>query len=269
MAQPAAASPPTTLEEVRARIDAVDKELLRLIDERAGLAQAVAVAKRAAAGGQPPGFGLRPARETQVLRALLARPHASASPGLIVRIWRELIGDSLKSQGPFAVSVFGGRNPARMIELARLRFGVAPSLTLVDSAEQAIATARQLGGVGVLPLEGAAPWARLLAEPKLRAFAVLPCLDAWGPPAALAVAAVEVEPSGADQTLWISDAAEPAARVIETLGARGLAAAVLAEGGGVRLFSLPGFVQPADARLAGAPGRLSGVIGAAPTPFDL
>ena len=263
------AETPKSLEEVRARIDAVDDELLRLIDERAGLAQAVAAAKRAAAGGREPGFGLRPARETQVLRALLARPRASAAPGLIVRLWRELMADSLKSQGPFAVAVFGGRDPARLAELARLRFGAAPPMSMVDSAEAAIAAAKRPGGVGVLPLDGIAPWARLLAEPTLRAFAVLPCLDAWGPPAALAVAAVEVEPSGADQTLWITDAALPADRIIEALSARGLAAAVLAEGRGLRLFALPGYVQPDDPRLLGAPGRLTGVIGAAPTPFDL
>jgi len=263
------AETPKSLEEVRARIDAVDDELLRLIDERAGLAQAVAAAKRAAAGGQEPGFGLRPARETQVLRALLARPRASAAPGLVVRLWRELMADSLKSQGPFALAVFGGRDPARMAELARLRFGAAPPMAMVDSAEAAIAAARRLGGVGVLPLDGIAPWARLLAEPTLRAFAVLPCLSAWGPPAALAVAAVEVEPSGADQTLWITDAALTADRIVEALGARGLAAAVLAEGRGLRLFALPGYVQPNDPRLLGAPGQLTGVIGAAPTPFDL
>jgi hypothetical protein len=157
----------------------------------------------------------------------------------------------------------------RLVELARLRFGAAPPITLVDSPEAAIAAARRLGGVGVLPLDGGAPWARLLAEPRLRAFAVLPCLDAWGPPAALAVAAVDVEPSGADQTLWVTDAAEPSGRIIEALGARGLAAALLAEGGGLKLFRLPGFVQPEDARLIGAPGRLTGVIGAAPTPFDI
>lgn len=263
------AETPKSLEEVRARIDAVDDELLRLVDERAGLAQAVAAAKRAEAAGKPMGFGLRPARETQVLRTLLAEPRDSASTSLIVRLWRELMADSLKSQGPFAVSVFGGRDPARMLELARLRFGVAPPIALVDSAEAAIAAAKTLGGVGVLPLDGLAPWARLLAEPSLRVFAVLPCLNAWGRPTALAVAAVEVEPSGADQTLWITDAALPTDRIVEALGARGLAAGLLAEGGGLRLFALPGYVQAEDARLVGAPGRLTGVIGSAPTPFDL
>jgi hypothetical protein len=39
--------------------------------------------------------------------------------------------------------------------------------------------------------------------------------------------------------------------------------------GGLSLFALAGFYQRDDARLARAPGRLSGVIGAAPEPFDV
>ena len=64
-----------SLDAVRARIDAVDAELLRLIDERAALAGEVAAAKRAEAAQDEkgaPGFGLRPAREAQVMRRLLA-----------------------------------------------------------------------------------------------------------------------------------------------------------------------------------------------------
>ena len=261
---------PPSLDAVRARIDAVDDALLRLLDERAGLAGEVAKAKRAVANGAPMPFGLRPARETQVIRRLLARPHPGASTALVVRLWRELMAESLAAQGPFSITAFGGRDPARMAELARLRFGAAPPLSMVDKPEAAIAAARTLGGVGILPLDGGtAPWARLLAEPGLRCFAVLPCLAAWGPPMALAVAAVEVEPSGADQTLWVTDAVDKPAAIIDHLSSNGLAAELLGEGGGLKLFTLAGYVQPHDARLSGAPGQLSGVIGAAPTPFDL
>lgn len=260
------ATPPKSLDEVRARIDAVDSELLRLLDERAGLASAVAAAKRMAAPTSAPGFGLRPARETQVIRRLLDRPHASASVSLIVRLWRELMAESLKQQGPFSVAIFGGRDPARMADLGRLRFGAAPAMRMVNTADEAMAAAETLGGVGVVPLDGGAPWARLLARPGLRVFAILPCLAAWGRPQALAFARVEVEPSGWDQTLWVTDATGDVEGALSQLG---LAVAPLAESAGLRLFSLPGYVQPDDERLARAPGRLSGVIGAAPLPFDL
>src|SRR5215471_8310067 len=98
------ASPPS-LEEVRKRIDAIDSELLRLVDERAALAHDVAAAK--AAAGEAGKFGLKPAREAQLLRKLLKRPRKAATPSMIVRIWRELIGESLSIQGPFRLTVWG------------------------------------------------------------------------------------------------------------------------------------------------------------------
>ena len=75
--------PPTSLDEVRARIDAVDKALFSLIDERAGLAQAVAEdgavevalwASRAPRGGPDPlaAFG-RPLRTSRLPSPLLTR----------------------------------------------------------------------------------------------------------------------------------------------------------------------------------------------------
>ena len=261
-------TPPPSLDEVRKRIDAIDADLLRLVVERSSLAHAVAAAKAAAGDGGR--FGLRPAREALLLRKLLAGPRNGAKPALIVRIWRELIGDSLATQGPFHIAVWGGRDPARAVEVTRLRFGVAPSLRQVAKPEEAIANARALGGVGVGALAADnAWWGRLLAEPKLRVFAALPCLAAWGPLSALAFAEVEVEPTGADNTFWVTDAHQPSARIEEGLSRDGVAATLLIEAAGLKLYMLAGFYQPDDPRLARAPGKLSGVIGAAPAPLDL
>jgi chorismate mutase len=268
MAEAASPQPPPSLDEVRRRIDAIDAELLRLVVERASLAHVVKAAKEAAGDGGK--FGLRPGREAMLLRRLLAGPRNGASPGLIVRIWRELIGDSLATQGPFHLSVWGGRDAARAVEVARLRFGVAPALRHVARPEDALAGARTLGGVAVCALApDNAWWGRLLAEPKLKVFAALPCLAAWGPMAALAVAEVEVEPTGADNTFWVTDAPGPAGAVEDALSRDGVAATLLVETGGLKLFTLAGFYQADDPRLARAPGKLSGVIGAAPAPLDV
>ena len=267
-AKPSMPAPQPTLAEVRERIDAIDAELLRLVDERASLASVVAAAK--AAAGEAGRFGLRPAREAQLLRKLLASPRHGATPALVVRIWRELIGESLMVQGPFSLAVWGGGDPARAVELARLRFGAAPALKQARRPEDALAAARQLGGVAVLALApDNAWWGRLLAERKLRVFAALPCLAAWGPLSALGVAEVEVEPSGQDQTFWVTDAPQSASAVELALSRDGVAATPLAQAGGLKLFMLAGFYQPDDARLARAPGQLSGVIGAAPGPLDV
>ncbi len=265
-ADPKPAAP--SLDAVRARIDAIDAELLALVDERAALAKDVAVAKAAAGDGGK--FALRPGRETQLLRNLLSKERQAARPSLVVRIWRELIGDSLSRQGPFHIAVFGGRDPARAVEGARMRFGAAPTLKSTPKPEDALAAARTLGGVGVLSLASDTPWwGRLLAEPKLKVFAALPCLEAWGPRTALAVAQVDVEPTGDDLTFWVTDAPGSAASIEEALGRDGVAGDLIAEAGGLKLFALMGFYQPEDKRLARAPGGLSGVIGAAPQPFDV
>jgi chorismate mutase len=257
-----------SLDAVRQRIDALDTELLRLVDERASLARIVAAAKQAAGDGDR--FALRPGREAAILRRLIASERTAASPGLIMRIWREMIGDSLAVQGPFHLTVWGGKDPGRAVELARHRFGAAPPLRQAAKAEDAIAQARTPGGVAICALTpDSAWWGRLLAEPQLNVFAALPCLATWGPMSALAVAAVEVEPTGDDRTFWVTDAPGPAEAVEEALGRDGVAADLAVEAGGLKLFMLAGFYQREDARLARAPGRLTGVIGAAPAPLDV
>jgi chorismate mutase len=259
-----------SLDEVRWRIDAIDLEILRLIDERTGLAAKVAAAKKAELPpGAPPPFGLRPGREAQVLRRLTSAPHEHVSQALIVRLWRDLMGDNLSRQGGFRIALCPGRDPARMMELTRLRFGGAPQILSIPAPEQALAAARHSGTVAVLPLSEPGGWGRLLAEPKIKVFAALPCLASLGPHFALAAAMVEVEPTGADETFWVTDAGGPVSAIEDALARDGVAASLLAEGGGLRLFVLAGFYQTNDARLARAPGKLNGVIGAAAAALDL
>ena len=256
-----------SLDAIRARLDVLDAQMLDLIDERAGLARQVAAAKAAAGDGGK--FGLRPGREAQLLRRLLARPRSAATPTLITRVWRELIGDSLSRQGPFHLAVYGGRTPARTVEFARARFGAAPGMVSVARPEEAIAAARTPGGVAVLSLASDTPWwGRLLAEPKMKVFAALPCLGGWGPLTALAAAEIEVEPTGDDLTYWVTDSPLAPLAIVETLSRDGVAADLFAEAGGLKLFALIGYYQPDDDRLARAPGRLTGVIGAAAAPVD-
>ncbi|MDB5459935.1 MAG: Chorismate mutase, type [Caulobacteraceae bacterium] len=256
-----------SLDDVRARIDAIDDQMLRLVAERAGLASSVAKAKRAAGEHS---FGLRPAREAQILRRLLIGKDPAVSSEVVIALWRQIMADSLSRQGAFHISLWGGRNLVRTVELARLRFGAAVAIRGAARPEDAFSAARTLGGVGVLALASDTPWwGKLLAEPKLNVFASLPCLRRWGPAAALAVAQVEVEPSGRDETFWVTDAPQQSTVLIEHLGHIGFAAELLGDAGGLKLFTLAGFVQKDDERLKLAPGRLKGVIGAASMPFDV
>ena len=241
----------------RARIDQIDEALLSLIDERAGLAISA-------------GMGADPGLEALALRRLLALPRASVHRPLIVRVWRELMADGVQRQVPRHLSVWGGKDPLRTAELARHRFGSSVSLTMTAKAEDALAAARTPGGIGILALSGDHPWwLRLLAEPTLQVFAALPDMAVHGPLTALAVGQMAVEPTGGDETYWVTDAAGSAATVQDTLAKDGVAAELVAQAGGFKLFALAGFYQRDDSRLAKGPGRLFGVIGASPTALDV
>ncbi len=256
-----------SLDDVRKRIDAIDDQMLALVAERAGLASSVAKAKRAKGETS---FGLRPAREAQILRRLLISKDPSVSSEVAIALWRQIMADSLARQGAFHITLWGGKNLVRTVELAKVRFGAAVALRPAARPEDAIAAAKSLGGVGILALASDVPWwGRLLAEPTLNVFASLPDLRRWGPTTALAVAQVEVEPSGHDETFWVTDAPQQPDVLIDHLGTIGFAAEHLASAGGVRLFTLAGYVQREDERLALAPGKLKGVIGAASLPFDV
>lgn len=202
------------------------------------------------------------------LRALIAERRGLAS-GALVRLAREAEGLRLDRAGALRLALWGG-DVSSVGKLASERFGAAPRRVSVPKAEQALAAAKPppLGPAqvaAVLALDGAW-WLRLLAEPSIRVFAALP-ETAHGVPLALAVAAVETGPTGDDRTLWATDAPGRAAAVEAILGDLGFAADLWAEAGGLKLFALAGYVQAHDERLARAPGRLSGVIGAAPVGF--
>jgi hypothetical protein len=209
-----------------------------------------------------------PSDEAVQIRALAHE--TGLTPGLVQRIWRELAGERRRRLALPPVAVHGGRQPGRIIELARARFGTAARYLLADRPETALAASRPPGGAAVVALDpDQAWWLRLLAEPTLRVHGVLPDVFGHGPRAAFVVGPWSPDPTGADETYFATDAAGSAAAVVEALGQAGLAAETMMDVGGLKLIAIAGYVQPHDPRIASAPGRLKGVIGAAPVPIDL
>lgn len=92
------------LSEVRARIDAVDEELLALVNERGRLAQEVARIKRAQ--GEEGDF-YRPEREQEILRRLEALNQGPLSDEVIARLFREVMSACLALQQPLKVGFLG------------------------------------------------------------------------------------------------------------------------------------------------------------------
>jgi len=75
-----------TLPELRAQIDAVDAQLLELLNRRAGLATLVGEIKRAEGSAV-----FRPEREAQVVRGLQARNTGPLRANGIASVWREVM----------------------------------------------------------------------------------------------------------------------------------------------------------------------------------
>lgn len=220
-------------------------------EERLSLEKAVATAVRARLAAGPRGsvdgdaIALRAvlagasSAETAVIRAVLGRLEAAEGRPLI-------------ACGPLAQT------------LAADRWGL--TARPVAEADQALVAVRD-GAVrktrALIDLSARPWWGRLLALPMLKVIAALPD-DARGSPRALLVSTEAPGPTGDDRTFWITDSAWSDARIIAALSEAGLAADFLSGGGGLKLFALTGYVQAEDIRLAGAPGGLTGVIGAAP-----
>ena len=216
--------------------------------ERLALDRAVAeaVRQRVAAGPRP-----SPDADAIALRELLK----DLSPAATAAV-RAVLGRIDAATGAPLV-VWGAASQT----LAADRFGLAARVAA--GPEQALAAVRE-GSRALLDVTpGKAWWGRLLAEPAVCVVAALPD-DRHGLPRALLVQRTEPGPTGDDRTFWATDSQAPDARIVETLGAAGLAASPLIAAGGLKLFMLAGYVQAEDGRLASAPGGLSGVIGAAP-----
>ncbi len=255
------AAPPADLAALRAEIDRIDDAMHDLLMRRTEAVVGIRDVKRAAGGPV-----LRPAREAEVLRRLVSRHTGPFPRHALVRIWREIMAGQVRVQGPFSLAVyappagpglaslaadhFGSTTPARRFETVR---GVIRAVTVGEAQ------------VGVLPPpeDDGDPWWPALAgtEPETpRIVARLPFAPPPGPPGrqAIAIAACDQEPSGADRSFLVIEAANHASR--RTLGAAlaaiGLDCATLvprlapSAEDALFLAEIAGFVGRDDARLA-------------------
>ncbi|HXI67577.1 MAG TPA: prephenate dehydratase [Steroidobacteraceae bacterium] len=99
-----AATPHGLLEDARTRIDAVDEQIHRLLNERARLAQQVGISK--AHDGHTVDF-YRPEREAQVLRQARARNAGPLRDEEVLRLFREIMSACLAQQEPLKVAFLG------------------------------------------------------------------------------------------------------------------------------------------------------------------
>ena len=92
-----------TLDQLRDRIDELDEEIQRLLNERAACAQQVAVAKR----NNDDSVFYRPEREAEILRRVRERNKGPISGDEIVRLFREIMSACLALEQPLAIAYLG------------------------------------------------------------------------------------------------------------------------------------------------------------------
>ena len=231
--------PQTTpdLSDVRKRIDTVDRALLDLIAERLALSADVRRAKRGAKLW-------RPSREDEHVADLIqAATQSQTPPALVSRVWAELMSASISVQGGTRLHVSLEGDVRANQSLIRDRFGGSlPVLSYPTSSAALSACASDPEGIAVLPAPGGhrAWWTALGptgATPQLKIVAALPRIQAGAWPEAVAVAAMDLDPSPAGRLLVVTDAAQPT----------NIGGTVRAQSGSLTLLDVPG-----DADLAGA-----------------
>src|SRR5690606_35252375 len=106
-----------------------------------------AAAKRAS--GSAGAF--RPGREAQVMRRLAARLGGPFGVPTMVRLWREIMCEFTRLQGPFSAAVVATPDRPGLWDLARDHFGAETPLAQHDDADAVIAAvAAGQATVGVL-----------------------------------------------------------------------------------------------------------------------
>ncbi|MCW8920176.1 MAG: chorismate mutase, partial [Sedimenticola sp.] len=97
-------SHPDNLDQIRARIDALDSQIQELINQRAAAAQQVAQIKLSE---DKDAFFYRPEREAAILRTIKARNTGPMGSEEMARLFREIMSACLALELPMRVAFLG------------------------------------------------------------------------------------------------------------------------------------------------------------------
>ncbi len=141
-----------SLEAVRHRIDAIDRELTRLLSERAACALRVGEIKQAEPGGEAPVY-YRPEREAQILARIQADNPGPLSDSDLARLFREVISCCLNLEQPLTIAYLGP--PSTYTETATIKqFGHFARTRSLASIDEVFREVESDGAhYGVVPVE--------------------------------------------------------------------------------------------------------------------
>ena len=197
------------LEELRRRIDGIDNNLFELLIDRMRIVTQVAELKSDGAATYVP------SREAEIIRRLVARGGGELPLGTMVRMWRELLGAAVRSEGPFAVGAYVPSDGPGVWDISRDHYGSQTPMTVFQSTLQVIrAVTDRRVAVGVLPMprdDDSDPWWVHLLSPDIEVPRVVARLP-FGPRGnarfdgdALAIGYSPLRSSGNDRTLLATE----------------------------------------------------------------
>ncbi len=232
------------LEIARREIDALDDQLVDLLAQRFAVTAQVKEAKTHHKDGWP--LPLRPTRETEIIRRLLAKAKGSELPSeLLVRLWRAIISQSSLNQSPITLHVSRHLN-SNMAHRLRLRDHFGPMVVeeYRDEAQALLQINTAPGDLCVVETEQ--PWAEAFIAGQAgaaRVIASLPVIADGAAPRLLVMGQAPVTPCGDDETLVVTTGKLPRDFAPEPLWQ--------AKSGNLRLSSLPGFLLEHESPLVG------------------
>ena len=219
-----------SLDKLRSEIDRLDDELHDLLMKRAEVVERIGALKEDAQQ-----VLLRPGREADIVRRIVARHGGRFPKQTVIRIWRELISGMCSIQGQVTAAVYMPERGAGYLELARDHYGAYTPMTVLRSAGQVVrAVAEGSATVGILPMpdrEDAEPWWISLMGDSPDLPRIVTRLPFGGPGVgrgdgleALVVARLNAGPTGYDRS-WLGIETTPdvsRARLRSVLAAAGL-----------------------------------------------
>jgi chorismate mutase / prephenate dehydratase len=238
--------------ELRAAIDDIDDELVRLFNKRSEFVRQVGAIKKST---QNEGFSfIRSAREADMVRRMYeAFKGGIFPPAAAAHMWRIIISASLSLEAPLTVSAFCPEPQHEIYWLAREYFGNFTPTTKEPTARRVLGEVIDgKAQVGVLPLPDDSAegkwWQKLQGDMKI--FACVPYILPKGASIkALAVAKLEPEETGNDISFFsIETEADVSLSRLKTtldkhkLDARWLATEAFASGHRVHLIEIRGFI---------------------------
>lgn len=200
------ASPPR-LDDLRRAIDEIDDGLLALLYRRFEVVAEVKQAKSAEAASTP----LRPAREMQILKRLVAKAEKSLPPRLLVRLWRSIITEATLQQSPVTVHV--SRKLAGAMAHRLLIDDYYSNFTVSECRDEAQALVQvNVAPTDIAIVETGGNWLEPFLEGKggkAQVIATLPVLRDAASPALLVFGVAPGDATGGDETLLVSKGSLP------------------------------------------------------------